>query len=84
MSRLLFFVAVVAVVYLLLNSYRNRATGEKMHGGGEGSARTENMVRCTYCGVHFPTSESIMADGKYYCSDAHRRAHQPPASRDVG
>jgi len=85
MSRLLFFAAVVAAVYLLLNSYRNRAAGEKTHGRETKSGQAENMVRCAYCGVHLPKSESVMAEDKYFCSDAHRRAYQPPpASNDVG
>jgi uncharacterized protein len=33
------------------------------------------MVRCVQCGVHLPKSESILAGGNYYCSDAHRREH---------
>lgn len=30
------------------------------------------MQRCTHCGVHFPASEAVMADGGVYCSVAHR------------
>jgi uncharacterized protein len=73
MSRLLFFAALVAAVYLLLKSYRGRGAEKETRG------QAEDMVRCVYCGVHIPKSESIMADGKYYCCDAHRRAYQPPS-----
>lgn len=68
MSRLLFFAAVAAVVYWLLKSYRARLPKE------EGGERAEDMVRCAYCGVHLPESESTMSDGKHYCSEAHRQA----------
>jgi len=37
-----------------------------------GSVRGESMQRCTHCGVHFPASEAVMADGGVYCSVAHR------------
>ncbi len=74
MSRLLFLAAIAIVVYLVLRSLGRRAP----HQGQPG--RTEDMVRCAYCGVHLPKSESILTAGKYYCSDAHRRADQssPP------
>lgn len=85
MNRLLFLAAIVAVVYILLNSYRHRASGGKSPEKAEYPPRGEDMVRCVHCGVHLPKSESILAGGKYYCSDAHLRAHQsPPSNRDAG
>ncbi len=83
MSRLIVFVAVVIVVYLLLRSYR-RISGHDA-GGAPHPGRAEDMVRCIYCGVHVPRSESLQADGRYYCCEAHRRAHQsPPPNHDAG
>jgi uncharacterized protein len=69
MSRLLFLLAVVVVVYLLLRSYRRQAPKQ------DAPAPAEEMVRCAQCGVHLPKSESILAGGSFYCSDAHRREH---------
>jgi uncharacterized protein len=69
MSRLLFLLAVVVVVYLLLKSYRRQAPKQ------DASAPVEEMVRCAKCGVHLPKSESILAGGNFYCSDEHRREH---------
>jgi uncharacterized protein len=69
MSRLLFLLAVVIVVYLLLKSFRKQLPKQDV------SAPAEDMVRCAQCGVHLPRSESIMAGGNFYCSDAHRREH---------
>ncbi len=85
MSRLLFLAAVVAVIYLLLRSYRSRAIGGGAAEKTGQAGPAEDMVRCAYCGVHLPKSESILSGGNYYCCDAHRRAHQsPPANRDAG
>jgi uncharacterized protein len=70
MSRLLFLLAVIVVVYLLLRSFRRRQTPRQDVPGA-----AEEMVRCAQCGVHLPKSESIMAGGNYYCCDAHRREH---------
>ena len=69
MSRLLFLLAVVIVVYLLLKSYRKQPPKQDV------SAPAEDMVRCAQCGVHLPRGEGILAGGNYYCSDEHRRQH---------
>lgn len=71
MSRLLFIVVAVAVVYWLLKSYRRQSSAND-----EAPAPAEDMVRCAQCGVHLPKGESIVADGRYYCSEAHRRTHE--------
>ena len=72
MSRLLLIVVVVAVVFWLFKSYRKRLPKE---GGEEMPGQAEDMVRCVHCGVHLPKRESVLAGGKYYCSEAHRRIH---------
>ncbi len=95
MSRLLFILAIAAIIYLLLKSYRAGAasTGRSGSSGSSGSPgpsgpaeqrAPEDMVRCVHCGVHLPRSESILSGGKFYCSEAHRQAHQaPPADRNA-
>ncbi len=85
MSRLIFLVAAAIVVYLLLKSYRTRISAEKPPGHTQPPpAHAEDMVRCAHCGVHLPRSESIMAGGKFFCCEEHRRAHQPPAGNNGG
>lgn len=70
MSRLLFLFAIVAVVYLLVRSYRrNAATSED-------SGVAEDMVRCAHCGVHLPKGESVEADGQFFCGAEHRDAYR--------
>jgi hypothetical protein len=32
---------------------------------------TESMVQCSACQVHLPRSEAFLAEGKFYCSQAH-------------
>ena len=70
MSRLLFLAVIIAIVYWLLRSYRKQLPGEDA-----APRQAEDMVLCAHCGVHLPKRESIQADGKFYCSEAHRRAH---------
>jgi uncharacterized protein len=31
------------------------------------------MAQCAHCGVHFPASEAVRADGHDYCSPGHVR-----------
>jgi uncharacterized protein len=35
---------------------------------------SEAMACCAHCGIYFPSSEAVRADGRDYCSPAH--AHQ--------
>ncbi len=71
MGRLIFILAVIAVVYLLLRSYSRQQSPKQ-----DAPAQSEEMVRCVHCGVHFPRSEGILAGGNFYCCDEHRREHE--------
>jgi len=70
-SRLLFFVAIAALVYLLLRSYRNNSTPPAQQ-----PPRSEDMVVCAQCGVHVPKGESVQAQGRNFCCAAHRDAYR--------
>ncbi len=37
----------------------------------------ERMVDCTQCGIHLPISEAIESQGRYFCSEEHRRLFGP-------
>ncbi|MFZ2541397.1 MAG: PP0621 family protein [Gallionella sp.] len=67
MARLLLLFAIIALVYLLLKSYRKKASAQNQ-------AIAEDMVRCAHCGVHLPRSESLRADGLDFCNAQHRDA----------
>ena len=68
MSRLLFFGLVIFVVYWLLKSYRKQLLKHD-----DVAPPAEDMVRCAHCGVHLPKRESLLTEGRYFCSDEHRR-----------
>lgn len=70
MSRLLFFVAIAVVVYVLLKSYRKNSAPP------QSPPQTEDMVRCLQCGVHVPKGESVQSDGQNFCCAAHRDAYR--------
>jgi len=69
MGRLLFLLAIVAVVYLLFRSYRKHVSAQER-------IDAEDMVRCAHCGVHLPRGESVRAEGRDYCSAEHRDAQR--------
>lgn len=79
MSRLIFIVIVVVIVYWLLKSYRKQMPGEdapkESDSAASASGKGEDMVRCVHCGVHLPQREAILVGGKYFCCEAHRQAH---------
>lgn len=68
MSRLFFLIAIVAVIYLLIRSFRGGAPSK-----GE-SLAAEDMVRCAHCGVHLPKGESVQSEGRFFCGLEHRDA----------
>jgi uncharacterized protein len=50
-----------------------RAQGKGQSGEGVRPAAAEDMVRCAQCGVHLPRSESLLRDGRLFCSEEHAR-----------
>jgi uncharacterized protein len=79
MGRILFLVLIAVLFFLLIRSFtrslkKKREEIEKTQRSLEG----EDMVRCVHCGVHLPRSESIISEGKFFCSDEHRRLHAKP------
>lgn len=70
MARLLMLAAIVAVVYLLVRSFRRNTPS------GQDSQPVEDMVQCAHCGVHLPRGESIQSEGHFFCGIGHRDAYR--------
>lgn len=73
MSRLIFILIIIALVYWLLTSYRRRINKPTDTAKPADTAQTQDMVSCAHCGVHLPKGESLQVDGKYFCCEAHSR-----------
>ena len=77
MSRLLFWIALIVLIVAAIRSkLRTFASSQQDSNSGSPLPRTgdaEAMARCDHCGLHFPASESVRADGRDYCSPAHVR-----------
>jgi uncharacterized protein len=46
-------------------------------GAAKAPVQIEAMAQCTHCGMYFPASESVRADGHDYCSPGHVRLPPP-------
>lgn len=75
MSRLLFWLALAVLVVMAIRS-KLRASGIKPPSASRPqppAPAVESMACCAHCGVYFPASEAVRADGLDYCSPAHVR-----------
>ena len=84
MMRLLFWLALaVLVVFAIRAKVRSAAARAQADARAQDMARNpraiapESMTSCAHCGLHFPASEAIQADGLDYCSPAHVRLPPP-------
>ncbi|MGJ9417053.1 PP0621 family protein [Massilia sp. CMS3.1] len=79
MSRALFWIALAVLIWFAVRAkLRAAARKHQMHVPPQGPeamppAAIENMTSCAHCGLHFPVSEAVHADGRDYCSPGHVR-----------
>ncbi|HET9113024.1 MAG TPA: PP0621 family protein [Burkholderiales bacterium] len=71
MSKFLFFVLIVGIVYWRLR-YRVPAAPP-----ASAARPIESMVRCMHCGIHLPRGEAVGSESAWYCSESHRRERRP-------
>jgi uncharacterized protein len=80
MSRLLFWIALAILVVMAIRSKLRQNAPKTSSGGARRAAPrelgSEKMTSCAHCGMYFPASEAVSADGRDYCCPAHVR--QPP------
>lgn len=70
MGKLLVLLLLALGAYLVFKGVtrpRPRPPRDATKGAGE------RMVTCARCGLNLPESDSLSADGRFYCSEAHRR-----------
>lgn len=81
--RVLFWIALIALVVFAVRS-KLRAIAKRHDAQRDMSAKAQSssreieaMAQCAYCGMYFPASESVRADGLDYCSPGHVRLPPP-------
>ena len=75
MSRVLFFVLLAVVIWLLYRGVTRRA-GERELPAAR-SATGEDMVSCARCGVNLPKSEARSEGAQFFCRDNPRCIASP-------
>jgi uncharacterized protein len=72
MAKILLFAVLALVIYLALRA-RSLGASRRYGKSATPNEQAEAIVACCRCGVHVPASESLLKDGRHYCSDEHRR-----------
>ena len=73
MRAILIFLSFLLGVWWLRRKFGG-ASGERGgHASRRGETVPEKVFPCAHCGVHVPESEGVRANGRFYCSEAHRR-----------
>ena len=83
MSRIVFWIALMVLVFFALRSkLRAALRKQQMQASTQqpplhpaAPPAIEDMTSCAQCGLHFPASEALHAEGRDYCSPAHLPAH---------
>ncbi|MCM8612706.1 PP0621 family protein [Accumulibacter sp.] len=70
MTKYLLLLALGLLAWWAWRGFRKSA-GTTAQGGRD--REVERMVQCAHCGVNQPVSESLLANGRYYCCAAHLR-----------
>jgi uncharacterized protein len=66
--RLLLLLLIAFVVYRLYRLFSGPRQGTR-----EQPTLTEDMVRCTVCGVHLPRTRALADGTDWFCCEEHRR-----------
>ena len=79
MTRILFWIVLIALIGLAVRAKLKKMSSQQPPPPRpqEPVREIESMTRCAHCGMHFPASEAVRADGLDYCSPGHVRL--PPA-----
>jgi uncharacterized protein len=77
MSRILFWIALIVLVVMAvrakLKAAKRQASPFQAQQPPQPPVQIETMTQCAHCGLHFPASEAVRADGLDYCSPGHVR-----------
>lgn len=74
MSRILFWILLIGLVGFAIRAKLKSLTRDQPPARRPTpAAEIESMTQCAHCGLHFPSSEAVHADGKDYCSPGHVR-----------
>ncbi|WP_020651975.1 PP0621 family protein [Massilia niastensis] len=78
MTRILFWIALIVLVVMAVRSKLKAAARRSQMAPppqqpSAPAGEIEAMTQCAHCGMYFPASEAVRADGLDYCSPGHVR-----------
>jgi uncharacterized protein len=76
MGRILFFLLLAVLAYMLWRSMQRRDKTTPPPGSDQPAPQA--MVSCATCGLHVPRHEALLLGDRYFCCEEHRR-HPPSA-----
>jgi uncharacterized protein len=59
-------------LFVIVLMFLRQAQGARTRRDASRARPPERMVSCAVCKLNLPVSESLFADGRYYCCAAHR------------
>jgi len=71
--RLVVILVIVWLVYSITRRWIASLEQKKEQKKQQRPSRISTMVSCAHCGLHVPQDDALQAQGKYYCSDEHKR-----------
>jgi len=72
MGRIFFFVLLALAVYIAWKWLQRASVTQGVQPKPRATS-AQAMVSCAHCGLHVPQSDALAVDGRYFCSDEHRR-----------
>ncbi|MGB2817577.1 MAG: PP0621 family protein [Burkholderiaceae bacterium] len=74
MNRILFFLLLAIVIYVMWRSRQRR--DKRPSSPAVEEQMPQAMVSCATCGLHVPRQEALLLGDRFFCCEEHRR--QPP------
>jgi uncharacterized protein len=79
MAKLLLILLLVVLVGCWIARARAPHPPREQRRRGTSAPRPEQIVACVHCGLNLPRAEAVSGAAGYYCSEAHRLAHDDRA-----
>lgn len=79
MGRILFFLALAVVAWVIFKSWKRKQLDANKPGVGTqqkdniGRKVQEEILPCKHCGAYSPMSEGVVMQGRFYCGMEHAR-----------
>lgn len=74
MNKLVVLILIAVAAWLVWRALRRAEAARRRPRGPRNDG--ERMVDCSQCGLHLPVSEALESQGRYFCSEEHRRLFQ--------